>query len=166
MTIKTASTLLIAATTLSAPMVFAEVPLRDGKYTLDIGTSGSSWVGGRMFLDSDSAIEASATLNRQSEDRDSGQASGTKIGASGGYMKYLSQSKVSPYWRAGGALVLYSGDAYRNQDTQLSGYVGVGAEYMIVNNVSIRGSVNGSLQLSPSTDLWTSSSDVTLSFFF
>ena len=119
-----------------------------------------------MFLDSDSAIEAAVTLNRQSEDRDSGQASGTKIGALGGYMKYISQGKVSPYWQAGGALVLYSGDAYRNQDTELSGYVGIGAEYMIVNNVSIRGSVNGSLQLSPSTDLWTSSSDVILSFYF
>ncbi len=166
MKLKSIPTLLVAVTALSASNVFADTATQDGKYTLDIGTNGSSWIGGRMFLGSDSAIEAMATLKQQSNDNDSGQQSGTKIGASGGLMKYISQGTVSPYWRVGGTLTLLSGDTYKNQDNRLSGYVGLGAEYKITNGISIRGSVNGTLQISPTVDLWTSSSDVKVSFFF
>lgn len=163
------SALIVIMMVLSVSAAYAETLLPDGKYTLDIrvpDNTNSASIGGRMFIDTDMAIEPSITLNLQSKDSDAGQESGTILGFSGGLMKYLSQNRVSPYLRAGGNLTLYFGDAYKKNDTRLSGYAGLGAEYMITKELSIRASVNGGLQLSPNFALWTYTNDLILSFFF
>jgi len=131
---KSISALMVIMVVLSAASAYADTLLPDGQYTLDIrvpDNTGSASIGGRVFIDTDMAIEPSITLNLQSKDSDAGKQSGTILGVSGGLMKYLSQSRVSPYLRAGGNLTLYFGDAYKNNDTRLSGYAGLGAEYMI-----------------------------------
>ncbi len=166
---KSISALMVIMVVLSASSAYADTLLPDGQYTLDISVPDnpdSPLIGGRMFIDTDMAIEPAIALNLQSKDSDAGKQSGTILGVSGGLMKYLSQGRVSPYLRAGGILILYFGDAYKANDTLLGGYAGLGAEYMITKELSLRASVNGELQLSPNFSLETSTSDLILSFFF
>ena len=174
MKIKSISALIVIMITLPVSFASAEIFLPDGQYTLDISIPNDSnkpFVGGRMFIDEDTAIESSVVLNLQSKDSGSGTESGpvlggTVLGISAGIMKYLSRNRVSPYLRAGGELRLYFGDAYKNTDTLLRGRAGLGAEYMITKELSIRASLNGVLQLSPNFTLMTSTQDIVLSFFF
>jgi len=139
----------------------------DKQFTLDVFSPGANTsgptVGGRMFLSSDTAIEAAGTL--QLLGKDGGIPGGTVMAASGGIMKYISKGRVSPYMRAGGSVGLYFGDRFNNQDNTVSGYAGVGAEFMITQELSLRASVNGVLAISP-FKIATQTSELGLSFFF
>ena len=153
----------------SATATHAAEPPVDKKFTLDISSpgtfSGQPSVGGRMFIDANTALEASGNIQLTGKDTNAGVLGGTQIVATGGIMKYISKGRVSPFIRAGGTVGIYFGDRYANTDNDLQGYAGVGAEFMITQELSLRASANGMLAISP-FKLVTGTSDLTLSFFF
>ncbi len=153
-------------TVLTAGVQANELPT-DKKFTIDIASpgiaTGSPTVGGRMFLSSDTAIEIAGNLQLLGKDGDT--PGGTQLSATGGIMKYMSKGRVSPYMRAGGGIGLYFGDRFTAQDNTLQGYAGVGAEFMITQELSLRASVNGELMISPFV-IATKTSELSLSFFF
>jgi len=170
----------MVAALIATPVVFAEEKSDAQGFSLDVGVPGGfgpnvpngvnaqnalNTVGGRIFVDDELVVEAMAALQINGEDKDAGIASGTLISATGGIMKYLSKGRVSPYLRAGGGVVILSGDAYKNQDSRVMAYAGVGAEFSITDQISIRSSVNGVLTTGPFT-LSTATSDLILSFMF
>lgn len=135
------------------------------KLTIDITPSiSTSTIGGRIFIADDSAVVVNGRLSTQAEDKDSGQLSGTILGINGAIMKYFSRNTLSPFWQAGGGITIYSGDAYKNRDAELTGLAGIGAEYAFNKNLSIRSVVGASLQLTPAFALSTFSNAVTLSY--
>ncbi len=150
--------ILAAASLFSTAAFSSNSPASQGEYTLDLIFTGSSWVGGRFFFDDEKALEGAITLNT-----DDTLASTISFGARAGIMQYIEASNdLLPYWRAGITLWSYQG----NIDDVMRAYAGLGVEYMITDDVSIRGSVNGNLGISPNSYLSTSSSALELSFFF
>lgn len=157
----------LAATSMSSS--YAIEPPADKKFTLDfsnpgVGT-GEESIGGRMFLSPDIAIEAEVSLQLDGKDNDAGLKGGTSIFIAGGVMKYLSKGRVSPYMHGGGAIELYFGDRYDGKDNDVKGYGGIGAEFMITEELSLRTSVDAILAISP-FKIATVTSGLTLSFFF
>ncbi len=146
--------------------VNAEEPSSGKTYSLDISVpdEDNTTVGGRMFLDEELALEAVGTLRINNEDKDAGVQDGTRLLVTAGIMKYFSKARVSPYMRAGGGIEILSGDQY-NRDTNLHAYAGVGAEFMITEEFSLRASANAMIITSPFT-ITTGTNDLTLSFLF
>jgi len=151
----------------SISSAIAEETSTNKKYSIDITVpdNNNTFVGGRMFIDSETAIEVMGTAQLLGKDNDAGLKGGTQIIASGGIMKYINHGRVSPYLRAGGTVALYFGDRFTNKDNDLQGYAGVGAEFMFTDELSLRASVNAILAISP-FQLTTTSSDLNLSFLF
>jgi len=147
--------------------VSAEETSAGKSYSLDITVpdNDGATVGGRLFLDSELAVEASGTFQISDEDKDTGVADGTRLFVAAGIMKYLSKGRVSPYMHAGAGIEILSGDRYDNQDSNLRGYAGVGAEFMITDELSLRASADAMLKTSPFT-IATFTNDLTLSFLF
>lgn len=146
----------------------------DKKYSLDIAVpnnvgapaAGSPFVGGRMFINEDTAIEVSgSTIQLLGKDTNAGTLGGTQIVASGGIMQYISKGRVSPYLHAGGTISLFFGDRFTGTDNAIQGYAGIGAEFMFTDELSLRTSVNAVLGISPFV-LTTNTTDLTLSFLF
>lgn len=155
---KILATMAGVALTLATISTHANEGPNNKQYSLDITVpdNGGTFVGGRMFLSKDTAIEANGTVGLEED--------GTRLIASGGLMKYLSHARVSPYLRAGGTVALYFGNKYA-QGSDLRGYAGVGAEFMITEELSLRTSVNAQLTINPVT-VMTSTSNLSLSFLF
>lgn len=148
---------------------YAVEPPAEKKFTLDISSPGVGssrpFVGGRMFISSDTAIEATGNIQMNGTDSNAGLKGGTQVVTSGGVMKYISKGRVSPFIRAGGTINLSFGDRYANTSNDLQGYTGIGAEFMITQELSLRASANGVLAISP-FKIATGTSDISLSFFF
>ena len=153
---------------LSFSIAFAADEKSAGKsYSIDVAVpdADNTTVGGRLFLDDGMALEATGTLQINDEDKDAGVADGTRLLVRAGIMKYLSQGRVSPYMRAGAGVEVLSGDRYDNRDTNLQAYAGVGAEFMITSEFSLRVSADAAIITSPFI-IATGTSDLTLSFLF
>ena len=144
----------------------AEEPPSGKSYSLDVTVpdEDNTTVGGRLFLDDGMALEATGTLQIIDEHEVTG-LDGTRLLVRAGIMKYLSQGRVSPYIRAGAGVEVLSGDHYDNRDTNLQAYAGVGAEFMITDELSLRASADAVLITSPFT-IATGTTDLTLSFLF
>ena len=129
------------------------------KYALRVlaPLEGTPTIGGRMMLNESTGIDVDFALNFASDTKD-GEREGFALDTTVAYLHYLNKGRVSPYYKAGVNLSLYTGDKEFSTENNPNGGdddvtlgAGLGAEFFVIPEFSIFAEAGLAIAFSPFT---------------
>jgi hypothetical protein len=127
-------------------------------------------IGGRMMLDEDTGIDLDFSFNFAS-DTEEGEQEGLALDVTAAYFQYFSKGRISPYYKAGINVSVYTDDKEFSKNNEDGGDddialgAGLGAEFFVIPEFSLFAEAMLAVAFSPFT-IGTSTPRAGLAFYF